>query len=159
MPIVKMSINDIEPVVAIERASFPNPWSTQCFMDELACPTAHAFVRKDRTAAGESVSAYMCLRNIFDEIHILKIAVKPDNRKRGIAAGLIRHCLDQVAMTEAVAVLEVRPSNGAGLALYRKLGFIQAGVRPRYYTDTGEDAIIMYKHITQGGLHDHQAWN
>lgn len=149
MKIVSMSETDIEPVVAIERISFPNPWNRQCFMAEIACSAAHAFVQKDLSAAGEFVIAYLCLRKIFDEIHILKIAVRPENRKQGVAAGLLRHCLRRVSAVEpARAVLEVRPSNAAGLALYRALGFQQTGVRPRYYMDTGEDAIIMYKHIT-----------
>jgi len=80
---------------------------------------------------------------LADEMHLLNLAVHPDQRRRGIARSLLTGALDK-ARTQGAAVvwLEVRPSNAAALSLYHSFGFKEIGIRPGYYTDNGEDALI-----------------
>jgi ribosomal-protein-alanine N-acetyltransferase len=76
--------------------------------------------------------------------HVMNIAVDPDRRRRGIATALIAALLDRIG-DDAQVTLEVRRSNTGALALYERFGFRSAGVRPRYYADNNEDAVIMWR--------------
>jgi len=141
-----MSENHIETVSSIEWSSFKHPWSKLSFLNELSNKHSYSFVLTSKKEADEQLVAYLCMRKIIDEMHVLKIAVNPVYRRKGIAHHLLRNCLQFAAKKQIrTAFLEVRPSNISGLFLYRKLDFQMIGKRPRYYTDTGEDAIIMRK--------------
>jgi ribosomal-protein-alanine N-acetyltransferase len=86
----------------------------------------------------------------LDEIHLLKIAVAPRWRRRGIATWLLGFCFGLAQRRNARKVyLEVRRSNGSAIDLYDKVGFQIIGTRPKYYTDTGEDALIMMKSLEE----------
>jgi ribosomal-protein-alanine N-acetyltransferase len=76
--------------------------------------------------------------------HVMNVAVDPDRRRRGIATALIAALLDRIG-GDVQVTLEVRRSNGGAIALYERFGFRSAGVRPRYYADNGEDAVIMWR--------------
>ncbi len=135
---------DLEGVLAIERQSFPSPWSHQNFATELAnCHSRFLVAGPDPPAPWE-VWGYIVFWLVIDEMHLLNLAVHPSHRRRGIARRLLIHALALARRRRCVvAWLEVRPSNQPALNLYRSLGFTQISSRPRYYTDTGEDALIL----------------
>ncbi len=141
-----MRVEDVDEVLAIERASFPNPWSRHAFMYELReNRVARLWVARAPGAAdGAAVVGYLCLWLVADEVHVTNLAVHPVHRHRGIGryllGTLLEHCRQQGARR---AVLEVRPSNDAARRLYEALGFRQVGLRQGYYFDTGEDALLM----------------
>jgi ribosomal-protein-alanine N-acetyltransferase len=94
--------------------------------------------------AGERVVAYAGLWLMVDEAHVTTFAVLPAYRRRGIAGQLLSHLIELAAdLGATVVTLEVRISNLAARQLYERFGFRPVGVRPRYYTDNGEDALIM----------------
>ena len=138
---------DLEPILAIEKNSFKWPWGRLSFEGELHGNSCCNFVVKstEGQTAGQ-VIAYAFWRLTVDEMHILKVAVTPARRGQGIATRLLKRCLAWSVEQGAVSAhLEVRPSNVAAVELYRKLGFEVVGRRPRYYTDTREDALLMMK--------------
>ncbi len=138
-----MNPRHLDEVLAIENNSFPTPWSRTAFMHELLHNDfGYYIVALD----GKKVAGYAGLWVVLDEGHITTIAVHEDYRRQQLGTGLLAElfregrCLHCTKMT-----LEVRPSNHAALELYTKMGFIPYGRRPGYYTDTKEDAIIMWK--------------
>lgn len=133
---------DLDAVTEIERLSFPSPWARQAFADELARPWARLEILRD--SDGGHVVAFCNYWLVADELHILNVAVHPDARRRGYAACLLRHILAVASDRHVRSLsLEVRVSNLAACALYRKFGFREVGLRPRYYADNGEDARLM----------------
>lgn len=147
LPIAAMTASHIDSVLAIEQSSFASPWGESAFLSELACDHSRNYVLSGLPLPdAHGVVAYTCLRIIMDEIHLMKIAVGPAFRRLGIAYRFLRDCLNMTAQQGITsAFLEVRPSNTAGVLLYRKLGFETVGKRPGYYSDSGEAAIIMKK--------------
>ena len=133
---------DLDAVEAIERLSFSTPWERQAFSDELARPWARLEVL--RQVASDCIVAFSNYWLVADELHILNIAVHPDERRHGHAARLLDHILSEASHHKMrVVLLEVRFSNLAAQALYRKFGFCEVGKLPKYYADTGEDASMM----------------
>ena len=131
----------LRSVMRIERQAHPKPWSVGVFASELGQgDSRHYVVLK---AEGKIVG-YGGLMFVADEAHVTNIAIGPTERAKvwgpccwaSWPEGTRRHC---VAMT-----LEVRMSNMAAQNLYRKFGFVSAGVRKNYYPETGEDALIMW---------------
>lgn len=137
---VDMVTADLPEVVAIERASFPNPWTGPLFLQELQVGFSRTIVARGSDGA---VAGYVCRWLVADEIHVLNVAVHPDARGRGLGAALMRQVLDEATRCAVVAVtLEVRRSNVAGRRLYEAFGFEEVGARPDYY-GRGEDALIL----------------
>ncbi len=138
----------IGAVIAIEKASFKNPWQRASFISELACREAMDYVATD--PQGKQIIAYVCLRRNINEMHLLKIAVAPQWQRHGVATWLLNSCF-QLARKEGVETvrLEVRPTNKAARAFYQKLGFRIIGTRPKYYTDTGEEALVLIKNLKE----------
>jgi len=136
-----MTLADIPAVHRIERASFPVPWPDYAFSQEIqANRLAHYLVVR---AGGESV-AYGGMWLMVDEAHITTFAVLPAWRRRGVGARLLLVLMDlALDLGARVATLEVRISNHPARALYSRFGFRPVGIRPRYYSDNGEDALIM----------------
>ena len=136
-----MTAADIPDVHRIERASFPVPWPDYAFRQELETNRlAHYLVVR----AGARAVAYAGIWLMVDEAHITTFAVLPDWRRRGIGGRLLLALLELAAERGArVATLEVRVSNVAARRLYQQFGFRPVGVRPRYYSDNAEDALIM----------------
>ncbi len=136
-----MTLADLDEIVAIERVSFPTPWTPAAFRYEMQ---QNRVARCTAMRAGTRVVGYLCLWEIGHEIHITNLAVHPDWRHRGIGRALLAAALAEgVARGVALAFLEVRPSNAPALALYGSLGFQVIGRRNGYYFDTGEDALVM----------------
>ena len=134
-------LTDLERILAIEKACFEQPWSLTSFKRELSLPFSRIAV-----AVGGSegqIRGYLCRWMVVDELHVLNVAVHPDFRRRGVAAGLLADSLGEAkAKNIEVATLEVRRSNLAARGLYRKFGFEERRLRRNYY-GPGEDAFIM----------------
>ena len=143
--IVNMDETHLEEVAKIEQVSFPTPWSKEAYYNELRENSlAHYYV----CLAGEKVIGYAGMWIIIDEAHITNIAVHPDFRGKKIAQALLLYLMQEAMRLGAERItLEVRPSNRVAQHVYGKLGFCPVGVRKGYYTDTKEDAIIMWKNL------------
>ncbi len=136
-----MGAEDIPAVHAIESASFPMPWPPYAFRQELE---TNRMARYLVVRAGERVIAYAGIWLMADEAHVTTFAVLPAYRRRGIGRLLLSELMTMsTAIGASVVTLEVRLSNTTARRLYAGFGFKPVGVRPRYYTDNGEDALIM----------------
>ena len=135
----RLAYSDLPAVIAIERRSFPTPWSLAMFVLELSKPSGICLA----ASAGDDLLGYVvCSR--YDQVwHLMNIAVTPESRRAGIATELMENLFD-AAGPEARFTLEVRVSNHGAIGMYERFGFRSAGVRPRYYHDNGEDALIMW---------------
>jgi ribosomal-protein-alanine N-acetyltransferase len=146
--IVTLDESHIDGIIAIENTSFQQPWQRISFLNELSCRDALDVVVLG--PLGGQIIAYACLRLTLDEIHLLKIAVAPRWRRRGMATWLLDFCFGLARRQDARKVyLEVRRSNVSAIGLYDKVGFQIIGTRPKYYMDTGEDALIMMKSLEE----------
>jgi ribosomal-protein-alanine N-acetyltransferase len=136
----RLAYSDLPPVIAIERRSFPTPWSLAMFVLELSKPSGVCLAAVDETE--ELVGYLVCSR--YDEVwHLMNVAVAPESRRRRIATELIERLFEETG-PDAQYTLEVRVSNGVAIAMYERFGFRSAGLRRRYYHDNGEDALIMW---------------
>ena len=144
-----MRREDIDQVLAIERVTFPFPWGRKAFETELENPNARNIVVKEKRADGaDSVVGYVCFWLVVDEIHIMNIAVLPEYRRQGIGAKLLQEVLSEGRQQQCkVATLEARPSNRPAILFYEKFGFKVVGRRRGYYSETGEDALIMSRNL------------
>ncbi len=136
----RLAYGDLARVVAIERRAFPAPWSLPMFLLELSKPGGVALAAEED---GEVIGYLICSR--FDEDwHVMNVAVAPHRRRRGVARALLGGLLECLGDPQARLTLEVRVSNAGARALYESFGFLAAGIRPRYYSDNGEDALVMW---------------
>jgi [ribosomal protein S18]-alanine N-acetyltransferase len=135
----RLGYGDLPSVISIERRSFPTPWSLAMFVLELSKPSGICLA----ASAGDELLGYViCSR--YDQVwHLMNIAVSPDHRRRGIAWSLMTRLAEE-ARGVLPFTLEVRVSNRKAIEMYERFGFRSAGVRPRYYHDNGEDALIMW---------------
>lgn len=141
MLIRKMTLDDLDQVTAIDRVSFSLPWPERSFRFDLTDnPASRCWVAElDGKVVGMIVSWL-----IVDEVHVATIATHPEYRRRGIAKRLLTHTLQHLKEEGAQSsFLEVRASNFAAQDMYRKFGYEETGLRPRYYKDNDEDAILM----------------
>ncbi|WP_314626989.1 ribosomal protein S18-alanine N-acetyltransferase [uncultured Selenomonas sp.] len=137
----RMTPADAAMVEKVERMCFSMPWSRESFWEEAAQEAAYYLLAFD----GEELVGYVGVWLLGDEGHITNVAVAPAARGRGVGAALLA-ALMEIARGRGVRsmTLEVRPSNEAALALYKKFGFRSVGRRPHYYTDNDEDAEILW---------------
>ncbi len=141
----RLTYADLPQVVAIERRAFTSPWSLAMFVLELSKPSGICLAATTET---ELVGYLVCSR--YDTVwHVMNVAVDPDRRRRGIGTALIGALLERVG-PDAQVTLEVRRSNAGAQLLYERFGFRSAGVRPRYYADNCEDAVIMWRTLPPG---------
>ncbi len=135
--------DDLDEVLAIERASFSNPWSRDMFLWELQnAGVSYGYVLRE--PAGK-VAAFCTVWIVQDELHINNVAVDPAQRGRGVGHALLRFVVRFAAGLGARrATLEVRRSNAAALKLYERLGFQVVGARRNYYSSPVEDALILW---------------
>jgi [ribosomal protein S18]-alanine N-acetyltransferase len=154
-----LNYSDLPQVLAIERRSFPTPWSLAMFVLELSRPSGVCLAMTEveqvvvdggseggrrARAAQQRLLGYVICSRYADDWHIMNIAVDPTARRRGLATALLEELFAR-AGRERAYTLEVRTSNDPAIALYKKFGFRASGIRPRYYQDTGEDALIMWR--------------
>ena len=137
----KMTLDDLEQVVAIDQVSFSLPWPPRSFQFEL---TDNEASRCWVTDLDGRVIAVLVGWFIVDELHIATIATHPEFRGQGIGRQLLLHVLGSAKEEGAIrAFLEVRESNLIALKMYRDFGFVEDGRRVKYYKDNSEDAILM----------------
>lgn len=137
----RMTLADLDAVAAIEAATFPTPWSKDSFCQELERNVAARYLVAEE--AGQ-VIGYAGAWIILDESHITNIAISEAFRGQGHGRQLTEALMQYLSnLGAAYATLEVRKSNIRAQNLYKSLGFIQLGVRKRYYEDNQEDALLM----------------
>ncbi|PKN10128.1 MAG: ribosomal-protein-alanine N-acetyltransferase [Deltaproteobacteria bacterium HGW-Deltaproteobacteria-7] len=140
-----MKKEDLQEIMAIERASFPAPWTEGMFLDEIRTKHAQCLIIKIEMEGKTFIAGYIIFWLVADEVHLHNLAVRNEFRRSGLACNMINLMKDiaaQVGITRHT--LEVRESNHEAINLYRKCGFVVKGKRPHYYTDTHEDALIMW---------------
>jgi len=137
---------DLDAVQEVDRLSFPAPWTRAMYEEELR-HAGTAFIIVLRTASS-SVAGYCSYRLIVDELQVNNVAVRPEHRGKGYGRALVQSALDHGRAAGArTALLEVRRSNLAAQRLYRRLGFVQIGDRPRYYRHPEEDALVFARDV------------
>jgi len=126
----------------VERLAFKSPWSAELFQRELLHDWSTILIAGP---PGEpDVYGFLIYWSVHDEVHILNIATDPLHRRRRVARRLMVAALEQGRARGArLVTLEVRRSNLPAITLYRDLGFRAVGIRPNYYADEGEDAVVM----------------
>ena len=135
----------IDQMVIIEQECFSVPWSRDALMEELDNPCAHYVVCTDTEG---NVVGYIGSRIVLDEADITNVAVRPQYRRRGIAARLVSMMLEQMAEKGVVSVLlEVRESNLPAQKCYERAGFTVVGRRKNYYELPKEDALLMGRQL------------
>lgn len=135
---------DIAGILAVEDRTFAVPWSKRMFMDEINNPCAVYYV----ALSGELIVAYAGAWFILDEAHITNLAVDPDYRHRKIATGLLSKIIEASGERKIKSLtLEVREKNASAISLYKRFGFTVEGRRRGYYSDTKEDALIMWCYL------------
>ena len=140
----RLSLQDLDPIVAIENAVYPTPWSRSMFAGELAKPSSVSLGAFDGEAGG--LVAYLIVSRYVDAWHIMNVAVHPECRRQGVASRLLDELFELTAGDHRRGyTLEVRVSNVTAIALYERFGFEPSGIRRGYYTDNREDALIMWK--------------
>jgi ribosomal-protein-alanine N-acetyltransferase len=140
--IVPATAGMLPDIVRLEEACFSAPWTRKMMEAELTGnPFARFRVARD---AGGRIVGYHCFWVVFEELRLMNVAVCESMRRRGVARALVTEAL-RLGQAEGAtrAVLEVRASNEAALALYRRLGFVPVGTRRRYYANPEEDAVLM----------------
>ena len=142
MIFVPALVDDLPDLLAIESASFAQPWTKFSFLSELSkLPPSLYVVRRETSSC---ILGYICFWLVADELQMLNLAVHPDHRQQGLGRKLMTF-LFTVAEEKSVSkvLLEVRPSNQIAMALYHSLGFRILYRRPGYYEPEGEDALVM----------------
>ncbi|MFC4779603.1 ribosomal protein S18-alanine N-acetyltransferase [Paenibacillus sp. GCM10023252] len=141
-----MQLEDIPAIVAIEQEAFTGPWTAEAFTNEL---TQNHFAKYMVMEDEQHIIGYGGMWVIIDEAHVTNIAIRRDYRGQGLGKRLLME-LQRTAVFFGASrmTLEVRVSNQIAQQLYVKLGFQPSGVRPKYYSDNGEDALIMWAELT-----------
>ena len=141
LEIRRLTYADLPQVIAIERRAFPTPWSLAMFVLELSKPSGICLAA---LRDGRVVGYLVCSR--YDIVwHVMNVAVDPAVRREGIGLALLSHLFGTADQPGEQYTLEVRTSNDPAIALYERFGFQSAGVRPGYYHDNKEDALIMWR--------------
>lgn len=141
----KMGIDDIDSVVDIEENSFSVPWTKNTFFTEL---TKNKLAKYCVVEVDGVVAGYGGMWLVIDEAHITNIAVHPKYRGRGVGKKIVEGLIEEGhKINISKMTLEVRRSNIVAQDLYKKYGFLLCGVRPGYYQDNDEDALIMWKDL------------
>ena len=140
-----MQRSDLEQVLEIEAHAFGSRWSRRIFLEELEREWATLEVVRERQKDGSSrVVAFCNYWLVRDEVHLLNIATHPEARRRGHARALLDHMIAFARRHRCRYVtLEVRRSNQGAIDLYRGFSFQPVGIRPKYYVEDQEDAVVM----------------
>ena len=143
-----MKQEDLTEVLAIEKQSFISPWTWGMFEKEIDAGQSQCLVARVNNGKNNFIGGYIIFWGVVDEAHLYNLAVLPELRGQGLAGYLLS------AMTEIskqlgikAQTLEVRESNKDAIKLYGKYGFVVKGRRKKYYSDTNEDALIMWADV------------
>lgn len=138
----RMTVDDVDAVHAIEADTFATPWSRQSFYEEMTRNACARYLVAELPEA--DIVGFAGVWIVIDEGHITNIAVKKEYRGQGIGRALTAALMQYAANLGVVYMtLEVRRSNEIAQRVYLSHGFIQVGVRKKYYEDNGEDALFM----------------
>ncbi|WP_066057326.1 ribosomal protein S18-alanine N-acetyltransferase [Robertmurraya korlensis] len=133
---------DIDQILKIEELSFATPWTRQSFENELNLNQFAVYLVLEKEG---QIVGYCGMWLIVDEAHITNIAVLPEFRGQKLGEAILRMIMEIAKKRGAKTMtLEVRVSNEVAQSLYRKLGFMNGGIRKKYYTDNYEDALVMW---------------
>jgi len=143
------SLADVPSLAELERVCFSDPWTAAGIRETIQYETARAFVAEDQ----DGIVGYVMARISGEEGEILDLAVRPELRRRGIGRRLLLSVWNALG-SEGVRelYLEVRESNRAAIELYRGHGFRPVGLRPRYYRNPAEDAIVLRAALSPCGI-------
>jgi [ribosomal protein S18]-alanine N-acetyltransferase len=134
----------LDRVVELDRLCFGQLWTAAQYQREFDIPNSDILILLD--ADRSQVLAYGCVWAIVDEAHMTIIAVHPDYQKQQLGSLMLWGLMQAAIQRDlARATLEVKVTNLAAIGLYEKFGFEVAGRRKKYYADTGEDALILWK--------------
>ena len=138
------SPDEIDAILAIEEASFTNPWTRDMYVAELKNEGVSFFyLARDN---GRQIVGFCSFWRVLDELHINNLAVVPEFRRQGVATALLRRVLDEAARFGIRrTMLEVRQSNTPARQLYERFGFVVTGTRSKYYTNPIEDALVLWR--------------
>lgn len=141
----KMEVADVENVMEVERATFPTPWTTDIFYQEIVDNQhAHYFVM----VLDQKIIGYVGTWIVIDDAQITNIAVMPAFRGHKLGEKLFLYTIQQAIRRGATRLsLEVRESNVIAQKMYRKFGLVPGGIRKNYYTDNQEDAVVMWVNL------------
>ena len=143
--IVPLTVDRVDEVLGIEQRVYPTPWTRQTFLDELAAPHRVYLV----ALAEEEVVGYGGMMLVAEEAHITTVVTRPGRRRARVATRLMLELVGRAIREGSRSLtLEVRSSNQAAQALYRRFGMAPVGVRKKYYVS--EDALIMWVHDLDG---------
>ena len=146
MRIRKMERKDASQIAELEKRCFSDPWSEKSIASETDNPLSYWLVAEDH---GE-ILGYIGSQSVLDAADVMNLAVSPEHRRQGIGEKLIQALTGYLQENGVIALLlEVRVSNTDAIRLYEKLGFMQVGRRPRYYTNPREDAYILKKELVK----------
>jgi len=138
----RLGLAELDAIDAIEKRAYATPWSRSMFASELGKRASICLGAFE----GDKLIGYVVNARYVDAWHVMNVAVDPDHRRRGVASRLLQRLFELTADDERRGyTLEVRVSNAEAISLYERLGFSSRGVRPGYYTDNREDALIMWR--------------
>lgn len=137
-----MRLEDLDQVMSLELACFSVPWTKESFEQEL---TKNKLANYLVIEENDAIIGYGGTWYVMDEGHITNIAVHPEHRKKGLGKKLVAAMIEEAKKHQMTQMtLEVRVSNLPAIKLYEGMGFSSVGIRPKYYTDNHEDAMIMW---------------
>jgi len=135
---------DLDRVMVVNHQSFAHPWSADLLRRELLHDWSTILLAVGEGADGEVLLGFIVFWLVHDEVHVLNVAVAQEHRRRGVARALMQEAAQRGRARQArLVTLEVRTGNAAAIALYRQLGYREVGLRPRYYAEENEDAVVM----------------
>jgi len=164
LQIVPATAEMLPEILRLEEACFSAPWTRKMLEAELTGNQfAHFLVARDHEDPGAPAGrlvGYHCFWIVFEELRLMNLAVQEPMRRRGIGRMLVTEAIRMgLAQATTKAILEVRASNQAARALYQQMGFAQVSIRPKYYTNPVEDAVLMEMDplVMQAGPRQHRA--
>ena len=149
--IVPMQETHIAQIAALEKRCFSDPWSEASVRSELSNPLSFWLVAQE----DGKLIGYVGSQSVPPEADVMNLAVAPEWRNKGIGRALMTALIAQLHSRGITALfLEVRVGNTPAQNLYRSLGFVEAGRRPKYYVNPTEDALILRKELTDADTVD-----
>ena len=137
-----MVMTDVDGVMAVEHDSFLTPWSRSAFEEELAQNRLARYIVAEENGA---IVGYAGTWLVINEAHVTNVAVSSQRRREGIGRLLMQNLMELARENGMESMtLEVRVSNAAARHLYEQMGFVEAGIRKNYYSETKEDALILW---------------
>lgn len=142
MKILPMNEYHVAQVAELEKLCFSDPWSENSVASELKNPLSLWLIAEEDGV----VCGYVGSQTVLGETDMMNIAVRPDCRRKGVAAALITELICRLkGQGSHILRLEVRESNAPAIALYKAMGFTQLGLRKNYYRNPKENALILGK--------------